>query len=47
MLFGITQELFLPPIVGMESCMEINEIPLYIAAALLLAVWWVINDGED
>jgi len=47
MLFGITQELFLPPIVGMESCMEINEIPLYIAAAFILAIWWEMNNGED
>jgi len=47
MVFGITQELFLPPIVETENCMEIYNITLYASIVLILAIWFIIKEGDD
>jgi hypothetical protein len=47
MVFGITQELFLPPIVETENCMEIYNITLYAGIVSILAIWFIIKEGDD
>ena len=43
-IFGISKELFFPPIVEMEWNMEINELAFALVGALILVTWLVIDE---
>jgi len=43
-IFGISKELFFPPIVETESRMEINELAFALLGALIIVTWLVIDE---